>query len=154
LYNHTTTTEILEKEISLARRHGHELSFAMIDIDYFKRINDNYGHQAGDTVIKTLSRLLKQRIRSSDIAGRYGGEEFCVILPHTRSDDAIKLLDSIRIHFEKLTHFSGESQYHCTFSCGICEWNRNMDVASVINHADQAMYEAKRTGRNKVCLLG
>jgi diguanylate cyclase (GGDEF)-like protein len=151
LYNHTTITEILEKEISLARRYGHQLSFAMIDLDYFKQINDTYGHQAGDTVIKTLSRLLKQRVRSSDIVGRYGGEEFCVVLPHTAHNDAIKLFDEIRIHFEELTHFSGANEFKSTFSCGICQWNKNMDIVSVINYADKSMYEAKMNGRNKVC---
>lgn len=150
LYNHITIIETLDKEIELARRHGHTLSFAMIDVDYFKKINDNYGHQAGDTVLKTLSRLLKQRVRSSDIVGRYGGEEFCIILPHTTQSDAIKLLDSIRMHFEQLRYFSAGNEYHSTFSCGICEWNENMNVLSVVNYADKAMYEAKRNGRNKV----
>lgn len=150
LYNHITIIEMLEKEMELAKRHGHPLSFAMIDVDHFKKINDNYGHQAGDTVLKTLSRLLKQRVRSSDIVGRYGGEEFCIILPHTTQRNAIKLLDNIRIHFEQLRYFSGENEYNSTFSCGICEWNKNMNVVNVINFADKAMYEAKRSGRNKV----
>ena len=150
LYNHTTITEHLEIEILNARRYDHPLSFAMIDVDYFKKVNDTYGHQAGDAVLKTLSRLLMQRVRKSDFAGRYGGEEFCVILPHTLYDDAVKLLNDIRIHFEELTHIVGTNEFNVTFSCGICQWNNDMDVVALINHADKSMYQAKKKGRNLV----
>jgi len=150
LYNHIAIINLLAKAIADARRHKHALSYAMIDIDHFKKVNDTYGHQAGDTVLKVLATFLSQNVRESDIIGRYGGEEFCLVFPHTSMDEAEKLMNKIRIRFKEITHRWGDETFHTTFSCGVCQWNKEMDVVGFIGHADQAMYNAKESGRDKV----
>ncbi|QKQ26703.1 diguanylate cyclase [Candidatus Reidiella endopervernicosa] len=104
LYNHTTIKEQLKNALHRAERHDGVVSFAMIDIDNFKSVNDTYGHPVGDRVIKSLSRLLQQRMRRSDLVGRYGGEEFAVILPNTDKQTAVRVLDSVREVFSKMQH--------------------------------------------------
>lgn len=150
LYNHTAITDLLTKTIADAKRYKYALSFAMIDIDYFKNVNDTYGHQAGDTVLKVLSSLLLKRVRTSDMVGRYGGEEFCLILPHATIDEAEALMNQIRIKFKEIAHIWDSKEFHTTFSCGVCQWNEKYDTESLIEHADKFMYQAKRSGRDKV----
>ncbi|HPR63319.1 MAG TPA: response regulator [Thermoanaerobaculia bacterium] len=153
LYNHTSIKEQLSKEVLRAKREGGTISFAMIDIDHFKAINDTYGHTTGDNVLKSLSRLLQQRLRKSDIIGRYGGEEFAIILPGTTDSNAYKVLDDIRLGFAHLKHQSYDgTPFSVEFSAGIASFPSCPDERSLNEEADKALYAAKHRGRNRVVL--
>lgn len=153
LLNHAATKTHLEHEISRAQRHNEPLSFAMLDIDHFKNINDTYGHPAGDRVIKTIARMLSKRLRKSDLIGRYGGEEFAVILPDTDLETAANLLNTIREGFTEILHRSNQDKFTCTFSAGLTQLSTTGELAQLISTADQALYQAKQTGRNRLCTL-
>ena len=150
LLNHVTLKSQLESEISRAHRQREPLSFAMIDIDNFKQVNDSYGHPVGDRVIKSVSRMLTKRLRKSDLIGRYGGEEFAIILPETDIETAQQLLDNIRQSFSKLLQQFDEIQFNCTFSAGITQLTPETNLDSLISRADAALYDAKHAGRNRV----
>ncbi len=152
LYNHTHTKELLERETNLSNRNGKPLQFAMIDIDHFKLVNDNYGHPVGDSVIKILARLLKQSLRSTDIIGRYGGEEFAVILPDTNEKEAEIILNKIRQDFSEIVLTSEHGDVRCTFSAGIAGYPALKSSADITQSADEALYFSKRNGRNQVSL--
>lgn len=152
LFNHTAIQDQLVLEVARANRQGISLAVAMIDIDYFKRVNDTYGHQAGDRVIKSLSRLLKQRLRETDIVGRYGGEEFVVILNNANGLVAVEVLDAIRKDFARLYHYAEGAEFSVTFSCGIADISCFNDALKLGDAADSALYKAKRLGRNRVVL--
>ncbi|MEQ9325810.1 MAG: diguanylate cyclase [Rhodospirillales bacterium] len=148
LLNHTTIKSRLEVEISRAERAGQPMSFALLDIDLFKRVNDTYGHPTGDRVIKTLSRMLVQRLRKTDIVGRYGGEEFAAILPGADAEMAKRIIDDFRKEFAEVAHTSHEGTFTCSFSCGIAEFkDPEQDLTEL---ADAALYKAKQEGRNRV----
>tara|TARA_R110001592_G_scaffold82044_5_gene243188 strand:+ start:1988 stop:3685 length:1698 start_codon:yes stop_codon:yes gene_type:complete len=150
LLNHSKSKERLEIEIARAKREENTLSFAMLDIDFFKQVNDTYGHPAGDRVLKSLANLLKQRLRSYDIIGRYGGEEFVIILPNTALEVAEIIMNKLRIAFSEISHYHENGGFSCQFSCGISSFpDFNNDIA-LGNEADKALYEAKKSGRNKV----
>jgi len=150
LLNHTAIKDQLDHEVVRAKRQGTALSFAMIDIDHFKQVNDTYGHPVGDRVIKSLSRLLKQRLRENDIVGRYGGEEFAVILIDTDAKAAVKVLDAIREDFSKLRHLTEGMEFQVTFSCGVVDIARYDDASKMCEAADRQLYQAKHAGRNQV----
>ena len=150
LLNHTATKEHLDIEMSRAQRNNTQLSFAMIDIDRFKSVNDTYGHAAGDRVIKSLARLLLQRLRKTDIVGRYGGEEFAAILVDTDGPTAMNVLNEIRAHFAQIRHQGEEKPFSVTFSCGLAASPPWIDADALADAADKALYEAKRSGRNQV----
>ncbi len=150
LLNHTRTKEQLDVEVSRVFRQKGELSFALIDIDLFKSVNDTYGHPVGDQVLKSLSRLLKQRLRTTDIVGRFGGEEFAVILTDTDGQTAQKILNELREDFSKIRHTIKDGSFNVTFSCGIACPEPGMTGTALINEADKALYAAKHAGRNCV----
>jgi diguanylate cyclase (GGDEF)-like protein len=150
LLNHTKTKEQLDMAVLRARRSGGHFCFAMIDIDGFKSINDTHGHLTGDRVIVILSRLLQQRLRKTDVIGRYGGEEFAIILMDTSEDQAYRVMDEIRKSFEQIRHESDSGRFPVTFSCGIASYPRFRDSLSLNKEADRLLYEAKRNGRNRV----
>ena len=150
LFNHSAVKEQLVREISRARREAVPLALSMIDIDRFKLINDTHGHPAGDQVIRALSRLLQQRLRRSDIIGRYGGEEFAVIMPHTPAAIAYNVLDQIREAFSAVRHHHGQKDFATTFSAGIAEIGADTDAETLFANADAALYVAKNGGRNRV----
>ncbi|MBI2355356.1 MAG: diguanylate cyclase [Deltaproteobacteria bacterium] len=150
LYNRSMSDEHLELAVMRARRSGSCLAFAMIDIDHFKKINDTYGHPTGDRVIVTLARLLQQRLRKTDIVGRYGGEEFVVVLPETDVDAAREVLDQIRGSFTLIRHAYAGGEFSVTFSCGIAMFPECGDPAKLSNESDKALYRAKEGGRNRV----
>lgn len=152
LLNHTRIKEQLSLEVARARRQQSQLTLAMIDIDHFKKVNDTYGHPAGDRVIKSLARLLQQRLRKTDAIGRYGGEEFVVILPDTPSRSAMPVLDEIRASFAGLQHQVEGGTLSVTISCGSASYPGHSDVTSLIQCADEALYAAKRGGRNQVVM--
>ena len=148
LYNHTHILKALDEEICKADQHQSPMCFVMIDIDKFKQINDNYGHPVGDDVIRNLSLFLSQRLRKTDPIGRYGGEEFAVILPNTNLQDAILIIDQIRENYSRLIH-GGEAAITSTFSSGIAVYS-GQPPSELIDQADQALYKAKKEGRNCV----
>ncbi|MBT7286956.1 MAG: diguanylate cyclase, partial [Rhodospirillaceae bacterium] len=150
LFNYATTRQMLETEIERARRSGLPLSFAILDIDHFKAVNDTHGHGAGDEVIKTLSRILTSRLRRVDIVGRLGGEEFGVVLGNTPVIRAIGVMEDIRKAFEATTQQAEGDAFKVTFSCGIAEFPDFASGSELSEAADQALYEAKNTGRNRV----
>ncbi|KAF0204989.1 MAG: response regulator [Gallionellaceae bacterium] len=152
LLNHTAIKDQLNREVARAKRQGTHCCFAMVDIDFFKTVNDTYGHPAGDRVIKSLSRLLKQRLREIDAVGRYGGEEFAVILADTDSATAAKVLDKIREDFSRLRHMADGTKFSTTFSCGIADVADLSDPTKLGDAADKALYKAKHGGRNQVAI--
>ncbi|MDD2914788.1 MAG: diguanylate cyclase [Gallionella sp.] len=152
LLNHTAIKDQLDREVAQTKRRGMPLAFAMVDIDHFKHVNDTYGHPAGDRVIKSLSRLLKQRLRETDMVGRYGGEEFAVILSNTNGETAQKVLDAIRHDFSQLRHMADGKEFSATFSCGIADVSFFGDSTKLCDAADRVLYKAKHAGRNRVLL--
>jgi diguanylate cyclase (GGDEF)-like protein len=150
LLNHTAIKERLEQEVTRARRGNSTLSLAMLDIDFFKKINDVHGHPIGDRVIKSLTRLLQQRLRQSDLIGRYGGEEFAVLLPGANADEAKRVLDTMREGFARLRHGTPGYEFSATFSAGIATLPPYETASSLTDNADRALYEAKHNGRNRV----
>ena len=150
LLNHTAIKDQLDREVARAKRQGTPLAFAMVDIDHFKQVNDTYGHPAGDRVIKSLSRLLKQRLRETDMVGRYGGEEFAVVLSNTDGATAVKVLDAIRKDFSQLRHMAEDKEFSASFSCGVADVSYFNDPTKLNDAADKALYKAKHAGRNQV----
>lgn len=152
LLNHSATKAALEREIDLANRYGRNLAFVMIDIDHFKTINDTYGHSAGDHVLRVLSRLLQRRLRRTDIIGRYGGEEFAVILTNTDMLAACRVIDQIREDFAYIRQGTANAAFTVTFSCGIAGFPQFADAHAINDAADKALYKAKHAGRNRIML--
>ncbi len=150
LYSHVALKERLEAELSRARRRKSPLCFAMIDLDRFKRVNDLHGHLLGDRVLRSLADLLRQRIRLSDTVGRYGGEEFGVVLPDCGIDDAVPLIEALRESFAGLRFQSGESDVRVALSAGVATAGPESTVDDLIDRADRALYEAKSKGGNRV----
>lgn len=150
LFNHTTTTQLLENAIAVAKRNSGTLCFVMVDIDNFKSINDSHGHPVGDQVILALSRVLQQRLRNSDVVGRYGGEEFAIILQDIPADRVAKLIDELRHDFSRVDFHSAQGDFSCTFSAGIASYPAHRRLELLREAADKALYEAKRNGRNRV----
>lgn len=150
LLNHTRIKEQLKTEVARTMRSGTPLSFAMLDIDRFKSVNDTHGHHVGDQVIKTLARVLKQRLRRSDYIGRYGGEEFAVILPDADMDAAIAILDELRAAFANIHQLAPGGAFNVTFSGGVATFPASPDAVQLALDADKALYAAKRGGRNRI----
>jgi diguanylate cyclase (GGDEF)-like protein len=150
LLNRATLSQFLGSSLSGSQRHGVPLSFVMLDLDYFKRVNDSYGHPAGDQVLVALARILKQRLRHSDMAGRYGGEEFGAVLLGADAEEAWILMDQIRRDFNALVFTSAERSFSCSFSCGIACHSGLLTAEAMTRVADRALYDAKNAGRNQV----
>lgn len=149
LLNHTTAKSQLNTLVSQAAGQG-MLTVAMIDIDHFKSINDTYGHPVGDQVIRGLAWLLKGRLRSVDLIGRYGGEEFLLGLPDVTPAQAGSVIDRIRIDFAALPHAHPEGALYATFSAGIASYPLADTGAGLTEAADGALLQAKRLGRNRL----
>lgn len=150
LPNRAAWTERLEHEIAQWQQHGNTLSLAMLDLDHFKRINDNYGHLAGDKVLKIIATVLRKRLRGSDFIARFGGEEFVLLLPATPPAVGAKLLETLRAAIEACPfHFKGE-RVTITVSMGLAAFRPGEHSDLVLKRADQALYRAKNAGRNRV----
>ncbi|MFC0351549.1 diguanylate cyclase [Undibacterium danionis] len=152
LYNHTAIKEDLIAKMSSASRDVTSVSVAMLDLDNFKKVNDTYGHQIGDQVLRTLSHLLRQRLRKSDVVGRYGGEEFVVIFPNTTAEVARLVLEKIRIAFNKILHVAEQAEFSVGFSAGVADSRQTTNPDDLLVIADAALYRAKHAGKNQVVL--
>lgn len=153
LFNHRYFQEVVESELARAKRYGHELSLLFFDIDYFKQINDNFGHLAGDHVLQQVAARLRQSMRASDTLVRYGGDEFAVIMPETGGNGAEILAERIRRDIEELRITVDEAQLRVTVSLGgaaVGGTGEMVDKLHLVKAADNALYQAKRNGRNCV----
>lgn len=146
--------ERAEAEFNRGSRFDEYLSVIMMDADYFKQVNDNYGHGVGDTVLVALARSAVSGVRGIDMVGRVGGEEFATILVHTVLDDAVACAERIRASIEALVFESRIGPFGVTASFGVAQSNaEDASFSAVMSRADQALYSAKHSGRNKVCSL-
>jgi diguanylate cyclase (GGDEF)-like protein len=154
LYNHRYFHEHLAAVFDISMRTKKSLSCLVCDVDLFKSINDMYGHQAGDEILKTLAAIFKNIIGTDDVACRYGGDEFAFILPNSNSRDAIALSERIRHCIEKKDFTSGDTSIPVTISMGVASIQDNhvMTHIELISFADEALYVAKQAGRNKTIL--
>lgn len=153
LIKHSAIKEAVELEFERSQRYSKPFSVVMVDIDHFKAVNDNHGHAAGDMVITALATLLRKRIRKTDKAGRYGGEEFMLVLPNCTRQQAVTLTGQILDAFRQLNFTADAKHFSCTFSAGVIssEENEFSNADQMIEAADKALYQAKRAGRNQVC---
>jgi diguanylate cyclase (GGDEF) domain len=145
---------MLVERMGEAASTGGKLSVMMIDIDFFKRFNDEYGHSCGDHVLKRVAREIQANVRSMDLASRYGGEEFCVLLPETDLERARAVAERVRVGIESaVTEYEGRS-LSVTASLGVAEYDRRRDASAkaLLDRADRAMYDSKQAGRNRVTL--
>ncbi|MDT9675821.1 diguanylate cyclase [Pseudomonas lini] len=150
LPNRAAWSERLEHEVGQWQQHGNTLLLAMLDLDHFKRINDNYGHLAGDKVLKIIASVLRKRLRGTDFIARFGGEEFVLLMPATIPMVGAKLLETLRASIEACPfHFKGE-RVTITISMGLTAFRAGEHSDLVLKRADQALYRAKNTGRNRV----
>lgn len=156
VYNRRYFDRRIEEEFERAKRYGLPLSILILDIDYFKRINDTYGHQTGDSVLINLGKLLVNTVRNTDIVARYGGEEICIIATNTMDTPAIDLAERLRLliaatNMVPTDEASGQPPIHVTVSFGVSALNSGVNTAAeLLKNADMALYRAKNQGRNKV----
>ncbi|MGK8439996.1 diguanylate cyclase domain-containing protein [Ectopseudomonas hydrolytica] len=150
LLKHGDIKEQVAIELERALRSGARASVVMLDIDHFKRVNDEHGHAAGDNVIRALANLLRQRLRRVDSLGRYGGEEFLAVLPDCTPQQARMILDEIRERFAELRFIADGGEFSCSLSAGIAGTDVHSNAEQLRERADKALYAAKHGGRNQV----
>lgn len=155
LYNRRYFNDFMEFQISTHQRQNKPFSLIIFDIDFFKKINDSYGHLAGDFILKNFAEEVKKFIRKTDLVARIGGEEFVVVFPDTNSVIAKETIEKLRLRIEKMTFEFENQKINVTFSAGIVEFNKTFsDIQGLLDKADEALYKAKETGRNKVIIAG
>jgi len=152
LLNRAAIMDIVAKEMVRSRREGTSLSVIIADIDYFKRVNDQYGHLAGDAVLREVSRRISNSVRPYDSVGRYGGEEFIICLPGCQMDESERMAERLRLAIGDNPISNPEGVFHVTISLGVASAERGNEwsVESIIRAADEALYRAKNRGRNRV----
>lgn len=150
LFNHGTTKDVIDNVVGQIGRTKENLVMVMLDLDYFKKVNDKHGHLAGDQVLVALSRVLKHRLRGTDVIGRYGGEEFAILLRKISIEQAYELINTLREDFSKIIFSTGTEQFTCTFSAGLSSYAHYSTVEELFAAADKALYQAKMDGRNRV----
>jgi len=155
LYTRWYVLDKIEAEMNRALRHGNPMSLLMLDIDHFKQINDTHGHPVGDQILQIIGQVLRDSCRIYDIPGRYGGEEFCLMLPETKLDKGLPVADRIRKRIETTPFPAGDKTIHLTASIGVAGMESVPEEAlfgatSLIERADRALYIAKDRGRNRV----
>ncbi|MET0785680.1 MAG: diguanylate cyclase [Paenisporosarcina sp.] len=152
LYNRRKIIEEIEQAQKCYEHQGNTFTLAIIDLDYFKQINDRFGHTFGDEALKLFASMLKKNVRNEDVVARWGGEEFIVLFPKTSSQEAIKILDLIQeLCNSDLLSYNDESVI-LSFSAGVCEYDETRELDDLIKFADQALYDAKSKGRNQIIL--
>jgi len=142
--------EALQKEVSRQKRHGGDMSIALLDIDNFKQINDGRGHAVGDAALVHLAKVVQETIRPQDTFARFGGEEFVVLLPNTRVEDAVRAMTRVQRELTRRFFMANTDKVLITFSCGVAGMTQAEDPYEALSRADAAMYRAKRSGKNKV----
>lgn len=153
LMNRRAFLQLFSHEMDRFKRHGTVFSVAVMDLDHFKKVNDVYGHQAGDDTLKLFSRILEETFRKSDVAARWGGEEFVALLPDTKEEQAKMALEKVRSALEAVTIETEKGPMSCTVSIGAAQYDsEEQTLDDVLAQADKALYMAKETGRNKICL--
>ena len=150
LYNRRAMNEMTSRELTRSLRHKHALSVIILDIDHFKQVNDVYGHQVGDRVLHNLGQILINNLRAHDVAFRYGGEEFLIMLPDTAINDACTAAEKLKVLIESHT-FWKQQEKPLTASFGVAQLHPNDQRTNLIERADKALYHAKEQGRNTVC---
>jgi len=151
LYNRRFLTELLDSNIPNRTTQEHIHSILMLDIDFFKQVNDTYGHDIGDTVIKSLALIMNESVRDSDMAVRYGGEEFLILLLNSTKEQTLVIAYKIKERFLSLEFTSQSETFRKTLSIGISHYpDDSKSLWKVIKYADEALYLAKNTGRNKI----
>ena len=154
IYNRSHFFLRAQAEFNRARRLGEPMAAMMIDIDHFKRVNDTYGHLVGDQVLRVIAGLCNKRMRKYDLLGRYGGEEFVVILPHTTIAQALTTAERIRENISQTEIKTTESTINVRVSIGVAALTKKMEtLESLLDQADRALYQAKDTGRNRVARI-
>lgn len=154
LLNARAFAQACDRLVRLAERHGTGYAVLFVDLDHFKRVNDQYGHDAGDCVLRTVAEVMRQRLRQSDVLGRVGGEEFVIFLPDTDATGAMRLAEDLRRDIEASCPRIGQAQPLCvTASIGVAPGRAGGNLESLQKQADQAMYLAKAAGRNRVTLF-
>ena len=151
LFNKQTFHHHLERNLVRCKELHEPISLALIDFDWFKKINDGWGHPAGDYVLKEFAGLITNRVRPTDFVARYGGEEFALILPYTHLKDAERLTERIRVRAAEHPFVFNGQKLPVTLSIGIAEWGGVESADTLIAHADKALYQAKQEGRNRLC---
>ena len=149
IWNRYYIQEELIRLTEAARRYNHPFSVIFFDIDRFKDFNDQHGHQAGDRVLRSISECLQSRLRSADVLGRWGGEEFIIVAGNTEQTEAVQLAERVR---EAVAELDLGELGHVTISLGVTQWREDEDGNSLVNRADEAMYQAKADGRNRVAV--
>lgn len=151
VYNRRYLNDFLEREFSRARRHDRLLSVVFVDLDNFKEINDTYGHLAGDHVLKRVARAFGDRIRREEIVGRYGGDEFLVVIPESDIEDIVRFAERIKARIETQDIEFDNERIHVTVSIGIAVRSESMErCEDLLARADKHLYDAKRAGKNRV----
>lgn len=153
LLKHSVIKQEVESEHARCQRMSHVSSVAMLDLDHFKAVNDQYGHRTGDIVIKALANLLRNRLRATDLIGRYGGEEFAVILPECTTEEARKVLAQICSAFSDISFATPEGDLSVTLSAGVAALDAFASGSDALDAADQALYERKTAGRDGVTIF-
>jgi diguanylate cyclase (GGDEF)-like protein len=149
-YNRRALNSSLDCDIAKAERYGTDISVVMFDIDYFKKINDTYGHKAGDAVLHSFTKSINATIRKSDYLARYGGEEFVLVLPETKLPKALELAERLRKITENLEVKFDDKIIKITTSAGVASYKKGQDKDSLIQKADELLYDAKKQGRNRI----
>jgi len=150
LFNRRHLMELLDHEKNRSSRGGGLFCLAMLDIDFFKNVNDTYGHQAGDAVLRTVAAVVRKALRTTEICGRYGGEEFLIVLTQTDITGAQICAERLRASIEQTSFPDFSPDYKVTVSIGLSEYHMREDVEKIISRADDALYRAKKNGRNRV----
>jgi diguanylate cyclase (GGDEF)-like protein len=155
IYNRRTFTDLVERELARAGRAGSSVALIVIDLDHFKMVNDRYGHVAGDAVLRSFVATANAALRKQDLLGRYGGEEFCVVLPGASPPEAVLIAQRLRESVEAHPVHVADRPIRYTISAGVAHSNRaGLDLDSLVRDADEALYRAKNRGRNQVSLAG